>query len=204
MGYNEGLDINQQSIAESLRVPLATISSSRFLEIQDSQIAKIEVEEPSSNQSGMVGSRVLRDICFINLRKVRLDNCTGLKDLTWLLLAPHVATLYVVWLPDIEHIISLDEAKILRGTCDISGVIPFRELETLTLKNLGKLKSIHWEPLLLGKLKEINIKSCPELSRLPLNSTSAWKQNVVINAEEEWLRGIEWEDEATRQRFFPS
>uniref|UniRef100_A0A1J3HHA4 Putative disease resistance protein n=1 Tax=Noccaea caerulescens TaxID=107243 RepID=A0A1J3HHA4_NOCCA len=203
-GYNEGLDLNQQSIKNSLRVPLATISSSRFLEIQDSHIAKIEVEESSSNQSGIVGPRARRDICFINLRKVRLDNCTGLKDLTWLLLAPHVATLSVVMLPNIEHIINTYEATMLGRTCDISGIIPFRELETLTLWNLGELKSIYWEPLLFGKLKEINIKSCPELSKLPLNSTSAWKQNVVIKAEEEWLRGIEWEDEATKQRFFPS
>lgn len=91
---------------------------------------------------------------------MRLDNCTGLKDLTWPLFAPHIVTLYVVWLPDIEHIISEDKEAVLRRTCDLSGVIPFRELEFLTLRNLSKLKSIYSDPLLFGKLKEINIKSC--------------------------------------------
>jgi hypothetical protein len=201
--YTEGLTLDEQSYYQSLKVPLATISSSRFLEIQDSHIPKIEIEGSSSNESEIVGPRVRRDISFINLRKVRLDNCTGLKDLTWLVFAPHLATLYVVCLPDIEHIISRSEESRLQKTCELAGVIPFRELEFLTLRNLGQLKSIYRDPLLFGKLKEINIKSCPKLTKLPLDSRSAWKQNVVINAEEEWLQGLQWEDVATKERFFP-
>ncbi|CAG7911939.1 unnamed protein product [Brassica rapa] len=202
--YNEGLTLEEQSLNNSLKVPLATISSSRFLEIQDSHIQKIEIEGVISNESEIVRPRVQSYVCFTNLRKVRLDHCTGLKELTWLVFAPHVATLYVVWLPDLEYIINKAEEAVLRRTCDLGGVIPFRELEFLTLKNLGNLKSIYWEPLLFGKLKEIDVKDCPELTKLPLDSKSALKQNVVIKAEEDWLKGLQWEDEATKERFLPN
>ncbi|ESQ29501.1 hypothetical protein EUTSA_v10023914mg [Eutrema salsugineum] len=191
--YNEGLTLGSNTISYPLRVPLATISSIRFLEIQDSDIPKIEIEGARSNESEIVGPWF----------PMRVDHCTGLKELTWLIFAPHLATLYLVLLPDIEHIISKDEEAVLRRTCEFGDVTPFHELEFLTLRNLGNLKSIYWDPLLFGKLKEINIKSCPGLTKLPLNSTSA-NQNVVIKAEEEWLKGLLWDDDATKERFLQS
>ncbi|CAH8389729.1 unnamed protein product [Eruca vesicaria subsp. sativa] len=202
--YNQVLRFQIQATRNPFRVPFATISSSRFIEIQDSDIQKIEIEGVISNESEIVGPRVKSNVCFINLRKVRLDNCIGLKDLTWLVFAPHVATLYVVWLPDIKHIINKAEYAVLRRTCDLEGVIPFRELEFLTLKNLGNLKSIYWDPLVFGKLKEIDVKGCPKLTRLPLDSRSALNKNVVIKGEEEWLKKLRWEDRATKERFLPN
>ncbi|KAG7557150.1 Leucine-rich repeat [Arabidopsis suecica] len=205
--YNQQLHLSNQS--SELIVPFGMISSSRVLEILDSNIPKLEIKLPNDDSDEEyhvlrepMESEYRSNIKFFSLREVRLDNCTSLKDLTCLLYAPHLAVLYLVWLPDIHAIIDGYGPPVMSSS--LPNTQPFRALEFLTLKNLVKLRSIYWGPLPFPNLKEINIKGCPLLTRLPINSESAQSQNVIINAEKEWLEKVEWRDQATKERFYPS
>ncbi|KAL1189889.1 putative disease resistance protein [Cardamine amara subsp. amara] len=226
--YNKQLYLSGQSCV--FIVPVQMITSSRvLLEILDSDIPKLEIEWPSSHSEdddvpeidtpifsknrprrrseyryGHLESKpAMNDWSssskFFSLREVRLDNCTSLQDLTCLLFAHQLAILYLVWLPDIRAIIKWKEMY-----ARLTGIQPFGELEFLTVRNCGELCSIYWSPLPFPKLKEINIKGCPLLTELPINSKSANLQNVIMNAEKEWLEKVEWADEATKERFLPS
>ncbi|EFH50760.1 hypothetical protein ARALYDRAFT_351902 [Arabidopsis lyrata subsp. lyrata] len=210
--YNQQLHLSNQSSV--LIVPIGMISSSRVLEILDSNIPKLEIKLPNNDSDDEYvhllkpASEYCSNINFFSLREVRLDNCTSLRDLTCLLYAPHLAVLYLVWLPDIHAIIDrYDEfplmSKSLRNRQPYR-LLPFRALEFLTLRNLVKLRSIYRGPLPFPNLKEINIKGCPLLTRLPINSESAQSQNVIMNAEKEWLEKVKWRDQATKERFYPS
>uniref|UniRef100_A0A0D3C9P1 Uncharacterized protein n=1 Tax=Brassica oleracea var. oleracea TaxID=109376 RepID=A0A0D3C9P1_BRAOL len=49
-------------------------------------------------------------LCFSNLSDVQIRECDGLKDLTWLLFAPNLTTLYVFESKQLEEIISKDKS----------------------------------------------------------------------------------------------
>ncbi|CAL9232102.1 unnamed protein product [Arabidopsis halleri] len=204
--YNQQLHLSNQS--SPLIVPIGMISSSRVLEILDSNIPKLEIKLPNNDSDDEYvhlmkpTSEYCSNINFFSLREVRLDNCTSLKDLTCLLYAPHLAVLYLVWLPDLHAIIEGYGPPVMSSS--LPNTQPFRALEFLTLGDLGKLRSIYWAPLPFPYLKEINIKGCPLLTRLPINCESAQSQNVIMNAEREWLEKVEWRDQATKERFYPS
>ena len=204
--YSKGLYLSNQSSDLELIVPIGMISSSGVLEILDSNIPKLEIKWPN-NENDCEDVRFptpaptyVTNMQYFKLREVRLDNCTSLQELTLLRHAPYLAVLYLVSLPDLHSIIETET--------DVSPLMsssqPFKELEFLTLRNLGKLRSIYWSPLPFSMLKEINIKGCRLLTSLPINSESAKLQNVIMNAEKEWLEKVEWEDEATKERFYPS
>ncbi|CAB4272753.1 unnamed protein product [Prunus armeniaca] len=52
--------------------------------------------------------------------------------------------------------------------------------------------------------KKILIAGFPMLTRLPLNSSSAQTSNLIIEGEEKWWNGLEWENQAARNVFFPA
>ncbi|KFK25247.1 hypothetical protein AALP_AA8G086900 [Arabis alpina] len=144
--------------------------------------------------------------CFSNLSVVEIGGCDALKDLTWLMLAPNLTHLYLMGLKQVEEIISKEKATSVvdKETCNI---IPFQKLEALHLVYLPELKSIYWNALPFQRLRRLYIHEyCPKLRKLPLDSKSVIKvEEFVIECEkEEWIQGIEWEDEATRNRFVPS
>ncbi|XP_018489511.1 disease resistance protein RPS5-like [Raphanus sativus] len=141
---------------------------------------------------------------FPNLSTVRLSYCHGLKDLTWLLFAPNLIVLTVGISTQIEDIISKEKAvDILADEADT--IIPFRKLEHFQVYNLPKLKSIFWSPLPFPRLKKLNIGRCPNLRKLPLESRSGGsipgEELVIKNGEQYWIDKVEWEDEATKERF---
>ncbi|CAN6807048.1 unnamed protein product [Brassica oleracea var. botrytis] len=170
----------------------------RCLDIQYSYIPGMEIDPIATESEAIITvSAIPIDRFFTNLIEVRLDGCNGLRDLTWLLFASRLTSLRVVQSKDIEEIISKDKAPNL----DID---PFEGLGFLALEGLIKLRSIYWKPLPLPRLREIRVRSCPGLRNLPVNSESATETNLVISAEKEFMRRLVWEDEATKQRFFPS
>ncbi|KAL1196545.1 putative disease resistance protein [Cardamine amara subsp. amara] len=74
---------------------------------------------------------------------------------------------------------------------------PFQNLRRLSLCDLPELESIYWTPLPLPVLEYLKISYCPKLRKLPFNSESAIENQVEMKLEE----AVEWEDEATKQRF---
>ncbi|KAF8046585.1 hypothetical protein N665_3603s0003 [Sinapis alba] len=169
-------------------------------------------------RSGMVEVNVMRSTSswneisttpsFPNLSTVTLSYCHGLKDLTWLLFAPNLKALYVVSSAQVEDIISKEKAANIL-TEEVAGtIIPFRKLEHFQVSSLPQLKSIYWSPLPFPRLRKFSIEMCPNLRKLPLNSRSgssfAGEELVIHNGEQEWIDKVEWEDEATRERFLLS
>ncbi|XP_024016652.1 disease resistance protein RPS5 [Eutrema salsugineum] len=136
--------------------------------------------------------------CFPNLSDVHISECNiNLKDLTWLMFVPNLSKLTIVTAKQLEDIISKEKAE--------SVIKPFQKLKCLQLHGLPKLKSIYKSPLPFPYLRNIDVRNCPMLKKLPLNSKSTMGQEVVIEyGERKWIELIEWEDEATKDRFLPS
>ncbi|WRX27313.1 NB-ARC - like 10, partial [Theobroma cacao] len=111
-------------------------------------------------------SMILKDRCFNNLQRVSVDNCIRLEDLTWLMLAPNLASLCVSRCSHIKEIISTAKcgrlAEVLLGS-----IKPFEKLEVLHLSYLPELKCIYQDPLPFLSLKKISIFGCPKLTKLP-------------------------------------
>ncbi|KAF3603471.1 hypothetical protein F2Q69_00033358 [Brassica cretica] len=144
---------------------------------------------------------------FQNLSTVTLSYCHGLKDLTWLLFAPNLKALYVVSSAQVEDIISKEKAANIL-TEEVGTIIPFRKLEHFQVNSLPQLKSIYWNPLPFPRLRNFSIVMCPNLRKLPLDSRSGssfeGEELVIHNGEQEWIDKVEWEDEATKERFLLS
>ncbi|MBA0748390.1 hypothetical protein Gogos_005222, partial [Gossypium gossypioides] len=127
-----------------------------------------------------------------------------LRDMTWLILAPNLRNLDIKGCYEMEAILSEEKLGEIAGVIGISYPKPFLKLETLDLRHLPKLKSIHRDALPFPCLKHILIKYCEELKKLPLNSDSAKGNLLSIKGSKDWWARVEWENEVTRDAFLPS
>ncbi|KAL1214780.1 putative disease resistance protein [Cardamine amara subsp. amara] len=109
-----------------------------------------------------------RKCSFLSLSEVRIGDCKGLWELTFLMFAPNLRNLEVTSADDLEDIINKEKA------CQVenSGILPFQKLIRLFLNDLPKLKNIYWSPLPFQCLETIEVLNCPNLKKLPLDSYS--------------------------------
>ncbi|CAH8304059.1 unnamed protein product [Eruca vesicaria subsp. sativa] len=135
-----------------------------------------------------------------NLSKVRIMKCSGMKDLTWLLLSPNLVYLNIKF-SEVEEIINEEKAANLTGI-----TTPFEKLEELNFSAVPTLKSIYWKPLPFPLLRRLIITACPNLKKLPFNATSIPRigQLRIIVRPPEQETEFEWEDEDTKNRFSPT
>ncbi|CAH8353864.1 unnamed protein product [Eruca vesicaria subsp. sativa] len=140
---------------------------------------------------------------FRSLTRANIVNCEGLRDLTWLMYAPSLTNLHVEMSFQIEEIISREKVMKIDGE-EAKSTTPFLKLESFSLLFLYEVKSIYWSPLPFPALKYLKILRCPNLRKLPLDSASAKGCDLVLDAYGQWLRDVEWEDEATKNRFSPT
>ncbi|KAL1221257.1 putative disease resistance protein [Cardamine amara subsp. amara] len=144
-----------------------------------------------------------RKCSLLSLVKVRIDFCKGLRELTFLMFAPNLRILDVDSVYELEDIINKEKA------CEVdnSGILPFPKLNKLRFAYLPKLKTIYWSSLPFPCLKRITIEACLNLKKLPLNSESGKHGEnglIITYMENEWIEGVEWEDESTKTRFLSS
>ncbi|KAK8546839.1 hypothetical protein V6N13_093881 [Hibiscus sabdariffa] len=137
---------------------------------------------------------------FHTLRDVQFLRCDKLRDVTWLILAPNLRSLYI------QNCAKMEEILRERKQGEVAEVVPtpFLKLETLQFINLPELKSIYWDALPFPCLKRIEVGGCPKLKKLPLNSDSAKGNHITIRVMQAWWNNLEWENEATRDAFLPS
>ncbi|KAL0732715.1 hypothetical protein Bca4012_008924 [Brassica carinata] len=155
------------------------------------------------NISNLSVSKILRSFegqCFTRLSSVDIRRCDGLKDLTWLLLAPNLIHLHLEYLRGLKEVISKEKAVEMQAQGQ--GIIPFGKLETLVMVDLYAVKSIYWTPLPFPCLREMYIGRCPSLAKLPLDSQT--KKFVLKYKSIPWIEKVNWEDEATKSRFLAS
>ncbi|CAL9010403.1 unnamed protein product [Prunus brigantina] len=131
--------------------------------------------------------------CFHGLQFVEVVDCTNLKSLHWLVFAPNLSHLHVYGCSKMTTILGLERTE----------TTSFAKLTVLRLSKLPHLWRICENPLPVPFLKKILISGCPVLTRLPLNSSSAQTSNLIIEGEEKWWNGLEWEDQAARNAFLP-
>ncbi|KAH9666822.1 putative disease resistance protein [Citrus sinensis] len=136
---------------------------------------------------------------FRSLHRVTIHSCQKLKDLTFLVFAPDLKSLDLDRCDAMEEIISVGK---FAETPEMMGHIsPFENLQTLHLEDLPHLKSIFWKPLPFTHLKEMTVRACDQLKKLPLDSNSAKERKFVIRGKEDWWNRLQWEDEATQIAF---
>uniref|UniRef100_M4DJV3 AAA+ ATPase domain-containing protein n=1 Tax=Brassica campestris TaxID=3711 RepID=M4DJV3_BRACM len=197
-------EISIRFIEEESILTLPGMAVLSTLEMYKSKMVEINVKRSTSslNKSPTTPS-------FPNLFTVRLVFCRGLKDLTWLLFAPNLKVLNVDNLRQVEDIINKEKAANILTEEEANTIIPFQKLEDFEVFDLPQLKSIYWSPLPFPRLRIFRIDSCPNLRKLPFDSKSGSSiagedQLVIHNEEQDWIDNVEWEDEATKERFLRS
>ncbi|XWS11825.1 hypothetical protein CRYUN_Cryun37aG0034200 [Craigia yunnanensis] len=146
-------------------------------------------------------SMILKDRWFNGLQRVSVDNCVQLGDLTWLMLVPNLASLFISRCSRIKEIISTAKCAGLQDR--VGRIKPFEKLELLHLSYLPELKCIYQDPLPFLSLKKISIFGCPKLKKLPVNAKNAEGIGITIHGWEVWWKELEWEDETTKNAFVP-
>ena len=153
-----------------------------------SQMTHLEGIYLTSKDSLVDGSSIT-DKCHLGmLRQVCIDFCGSITHLTWLRYAPLLESLDVYRCSSIEEVVK--EAK-----DDSNNDIIFRNLKDLSLYDMPNLVSIHKRALDFPSLKHIRVNKCPNLRKLPLNSSFASKNNLIqIRVGTQWWDNLEWDD----------
>ncbi|KAF3571546.1 hypothetical protein F2Q69_00063492 [Brassica cretica] len=195
------LDLSQYSRYNLKQLPeeISELVSLKYLDLSRTEIVELPV--------GLWKLKKLMHLylegpCFLNLSSVVIEKCWWLNDLTWLLFAPNLIHLSLMRLRQPKEVVSKEKADEM----EVQGIIPFGKLETLVMVDLPAVESIYWTPLPFPCLRKMYIHGCPKLRKLPLDSRSvAEVENFVIEyGPADWIRGVKWEDKATRLRFRPS
>ncbi|ESQ47323.1 hypothetical protein EUTSA_v10028114mg, partial [Eutrema salsugineum] len=101
---------------------------------------------------------------FKHLSDVRIRHSEGPKDLTWLLFAQNLRSLFVDNSKSIEEIINREKGMSISNVLPHLSV-PFRKLEHLRLFKLDELRSICSNSLVLPNLREFKVYYCPKLTK---------------------------------------
>ncbi|ESR41028.1 Disease resistance protein SUMM2 [Citrus sinensis] len=197
--YPKLVSITQSVVVYQCECPLFNVLHLAYMEnlqelhLEDSDLEEMRIDGPEEVKK-------LFQSGFRSLSIVSVENCEKMKDLTWLVFVQNLKELEISRCHAVEDIISVDKLR------DISEIIGsehnfFAQLEALNIFNNVNLKSIYPNPLPFPKLKKIQIYSCPELKKLPLNSSSAKERRVVIEGTKKWWEELQWEDQAAQNAF---
>jgi disease resistance protein RPS2 len=163
--------------------------------LEESDIMKVK-EGDGGEKLQDIGPSMTR---FHNLHSVHIIGCNQVVDLTWLFFAPNVTHIRVFGCSALEEIINREK---LGKNEDLNQL--FAKLEVLELRFLPSLRSICKCALSFPHLERLYVSDCPKLKKLPINSSTAAKDNTKFTIQcddREWWRQLEWEDEATRIAF---
>ncbi|KAI3856109.1 hypothetical protein MKW92_042290 [Papaver armeniacum] len=139
-----------------------------------------------------------RSFCSLSLKHVAIKGCPRLNDVTWLIYAQNLETLFLVELDGLVEIISDGFAtqEKLKNT--------FSRLNHLRLGSLRNLNRVCDHNVKFFLLEKVFVVGCPELKKLPFNTNSFIPQTLeTIEGEKLWWERLEWEDEATKSNLAP-
>ncbi|CBI20159.3 unnamed protein product, partial [Vitis vinifera] len=137
-------------------------------------------------------------------------NWLFLKDLPSLRVLFKLRPIDIVRCSSLKHLyVKEEEEEVINQRHNL--ILYFPNLQSLTLENLPKLKSI-WKGTMTCDSLQLTVWNCPELRRLPLSvqindgsgerraSTPPLKQ---IRGEKEWWDGLEWNTPHAKSIFEP-
>ncbi|KAI3941737.1 hypothetical protein MKW92_021594 [Papaver armeniacum] len=139
-----------------------------------------------------------RSFCSLSLKHVAIKGCPRLNDVTWLIYAQNLEVLFLVELDGLVEIVSDGFAtqEKLKNT--------FSRLNHFRLGSLRNLKRVCDHNVKFFLLEKIYVVGCPELKKLPFNTSSMIPQTLqTIEGEKLWWERLEWEDEATKSNLAP-
>ncbi|XP_034696472.1 disease resistance protein RFL1-like [Vitis riparia] len=183
-----------------LELPLSTLERLRMLKFEDCyDLERVKINMGNEEKQGFCRGQISNSN-FCNLVNVRIQGCRFL-NLTWLIYAPSLDSLWVQDSLEMEEIIRGDEC----GDSEIEhqNLSIFSRLEELWLDNVPNLKSIYKKALPFPSLKEMRVSRCPNLRKLPLNSNSATNTLIIIAGDSSWWEELEWEDDNLKHTFTP-
>ncbi|KAI5386402.1 disease resistance protein RPS5 isoform X1 [Lathyrus oleraceus] len=158
-----------------------------------SEMTHLDYIHLSGQYSLVDGSSITQKCHLGKLREVHIAVCFSITHLTWLRYAPLLEYLGVYYCLSVEHIVK--EANDEDVGSESKNDNMFINLKELLLSKIPKLVSIHKRALAFPSLKRIRVKDCPNLRKLPLNSSFASKNNLVaIVGDTEWWDKLEWDD----------
>ncbi|CAA7409659.1 unnamed protein product [Spirodela intermedia] len=222
--------LNSQRLSASIRflrlqqvqlssVDLGFMKALRRLEISDStdleelvfntnQLSELEEltlgELPRATISWKDGNVFVRGpttaAIFKNLRRLWIEKCEALEDITWIRQLPCIEILSLTECSRIEEVIVVEEVTV--DNVDYENDSFFPKLRWIWLQDLPNLRSICRHPLLLPSLEEFHVINCPELKKLPFGLSTA-KNIQRISGEKEWLKQLEWDHEDVRSKLTP-
>ncbi|KAI3830773.1 hypothetical protein MKW92_000499 [Papaver armeniacum] len=132
----------------------------------------------------------------VNLKCVVIKGCPRLRDITWLMYAQNLELLLLVKLDGLEEIISTGFAS--------EELNMFSKLNCLDLRSLRNLKWICDDNVNFFNLEKIAVKGCPELKKLPFNTSSTIPRTLkMIQGEEQWWERLKWDETATKSNLAP-
>ncbi|CAK8577827.1 unnamed protein product [Lathyrus sativus] len=159
-----------------------------------SKMTHLECISLTAPYSLVDGSSVPGKCHLGKLQQVRIGACYSITHLTWLRYAPLLEYLVVYDCFSVEQIV-----KETKDDEDVGSEFKndniFSNLIQLELSKMPKLVSIHKRALAFPSLKRIRVTDCPNLRKLPFNSTFASKDNLVaIQGRIKWWDNLEWDD----------
>ncbi|XVF11231.1 hypothetical protein REPUB_Repub08aG0008500 [Reevesia pubescens] len=202
--FNDSKQLNVLSLAKNMKSlnSLYLINCESLEEVKmewagEEEGRMIKAEPESHIQTSVIATQH----CFQSLRNLYIQDCSELRDITWLILAPNLSVPEVTGCNKMEQIINERKLSQVAELVETSSL--FAKLESLHLLLLPELKSIYLDALPFSCLKYIQVVGCPKLKRLPLNSNSAKENKIRIEGSEEWWKELQWEDESTLNAFHP-
>lgn len=163
------------------------------------KLEEIEIDWAGRATNDPQNSIMRNQSCYIALQHVSVSSCFQLTDVTWLIYATNLISLYVYGCSEMREIISTQRLAAYM----VKGLKPFTKLSVLDLWGLPLLSSIYTSALPFPCLSEIRITECRALKKLPLNSSSARGCNLIIQGEEWWWNRLHWPNEGDRNAFLP-
>ncbi|KAK1319268.1 Disease resistance protein RPS5 [Acorus calamus] len=127
-----------------------------------------------------------------NLRRLILQDCSKLKYVFPRGALPHVPNLDLVSVSDCKDVEQIIVGEVTNNT--------LKNLSVISLEGLDKPDCICEGVISWPSLKIIYIDGCVKLRRLPFGTDSAPSLETIY-CKKEWWDSLEWEDDATRNRF---
>ncbi|RVW25124.1 putative disease resistance protein [Vitis vinifera] len=149
----------------------------------------------------VVQSNMAKHQNFCYLRHVAICHCPKLLNLTWFIYATRLQFLNVSFCDSMEEVV--EDKK--NGVSEIQQELGlFSRLVSLHLSCLPNLRRIYRRPLQFPSLKEMTVKYCPNLGKLPFDSKAGISNSLQkIHGAQEWWDGLEWEDQTIMQNLIP-
>ncbi|KAI9070895.1 hypothetical protein K1719_047142 [Acacia pycnantha] len=176
--------VRQCSVPHDLFLALVKMEHLESLIVEDSRKSK------DTEAANIVRSSLFQKHEHIMmLRYLRLNECHNVLDLNWLIYAPNLEILELDKCDLLEEVISEDIGIVKNNL--------FSHLTSLRLKSLYNVRSICRMTLQFPSLKEIKVRCCPNLKKLPFNCQSALKNLQCCVGDRQWFHQLQWEDRDT-------